>query len=212
MSGTCGAVRWLGVLAAAAWLGSGGAPAGALSLGDLAGGESFTTGNGVTFANFEIRVRGKLSRDLDDYRVVKTDDGFFVTGDVVGARRGPRAGRGRIQLRYDVATGDPSGLVEGVLGVQPGDGHTLVSAKKKLFDDRGKLGKLSADSVGGGILDQLELGGVGSLHVRERIRLQSGFAGGAVNSGFTVVPEPGTGALLGLGAALAAGAARRRAR
>jgi PEP-CTERM motif-containing protein len=203
MEGKRGAV-WVAALVAGAFGASG---AGALSLADLAAGGGFTAANGVSFGAFTVKVRGNLSRDLTDYEVVATEDGFYVTGDAVPRRRA-RAARGRIQIRYDVGTSDPGGLLEGTLAIQPGEER--VSAKGKLFDGRKRIGKLAADSLGD-LYDSMGLGGVAALHVSERIRLDGGFVRGWVSSSFTTVPEPSTALLVGAGLAAAAAARRRRA-
>lgn len=202
MSWKRGAV-WVTALVAGAFGASGAA---ALSLADLAGGGSFTAANGVSFAGFAVKVRGSLSRDLADYEVVPTEDGFYVTGGTATRGRA-RAARGRIQIRYDVGSGDPSGLLQGALAIQPGEER--VSAQGKLFDGRKRIAKLAADSLGA-LYDSADLGGVAGLHVRERIRLDGGFVAGWVSSSFTAVPEPSTALLVGAGLAAAAASSRRR--
>ena len=194
---------WVVALVAGAFGASG---ARALSLADLAGGGGFTTARGVSFGAFTVKVRGHLSRDLTEYEVVATDDGFYVTGDAVPRRRA-RAARGRIQIRYDVGTSDPGGLLEATLAIQPGEER--VSAKGKLFDGRKPIGKLAADSLSD-LHDSMGLGGIASLRVRERIRLDGGFVRGWVSSSFSAVPEPSTAVLVGAGLAAAAAASRRR--
>lgn len=200
----------MGFLASAVAVGAflAGASASALTLADLVAGSSVTAGNGVVYDSFGVKVQGGLSKDLADYTVLATPSGFRITGDVSDEARGRKAGKGKITLTYGVTTGDPSGLLGGELRVQSGEQMAFVSALKKIYDGNKKLGKLSVES-GGTLLDQLELAGLADLHVKERIRLGAGFAGGTVSSGFAAVPEPGTLALFGLGMA-ALGALRRR--
>lgn len=208
--GTSGRIRGrigVGALALAAFaiMATG---ASALSLADLVAGETLATSNGLTFSNFAVKVKGGLTKSLDDYAVVETSNGFQIYGDVARGAGG-NAGRGKIKLSYDVA-GGRSALVAGMLGVQPGGGDVRVSALKKLYDGKKKLGTLEVSSLGA-LRDELELSGVTNLRVRERIRLKDGFGGGHVSSSFATVPEPSTFALLGLGLASVA-ARRRRAR
>ena len=185
-----------------------GASASALTLADLVAGESVTAGNGVVYDAFTVKVKGGLSSDLADYTVLATPSGFRITGDVSDEARGRKAGKGKITLTYGVTTDDPAGLLGGELRVQSGEQMALVSALKKIFDGKKRLGKLSVES-GGSLLDELELAGLADLLVKERIRLGAGFSGGTVTTGFAAVPEPGTLALVGLGVA-ALGALRRR--
>lgn len=200
--------RALGALAisfpAAALLATGAA---ALSLADLASGGGFTSANGVSFTGFRVKVRGNLTRDLSQYEVVPTPDGFYLTGDEVPRRRGSVA-RGRLQIRYDVATDDPTGILQGALAIQPGEER--VSAKRRLFDGRRRIARLSADSLGD-LYDSVALAGLPGLRVRDRIKLD-GFVRGWVSSSFTAVPEPSTALLVAAGlAAVAALKQRRRA-
>jgi hypothetical protein len=195
-------------LAGAAFALLAGGSASALTLADLVAGESVTAGNGVVYDGFTVKVKGGLSHDLEDYTVRATPSGFRITGDVSDEARGRKAGKGKITLTYGVSTNHPGGLLGGELRVQSGEQMALVSALKKIYDGKKKLGKLSVES-GGTLLDELELAGLDDLRVMEKIRLGAGFAGGTVSSGFAAVPEPGTLALLGLGMA-ALGALRRR--
>jgi hypothetical protein len=185
-----------------------GASAPALTLADLVAGASVTAANGVVYDGFAVKIKGGLSQDLADYAVLATESGFRITGDVSDEARGRKAGKGKITLTYAVTTTDPGGLLGGDLRLQSGEQMALVSALKKIYDGKKQLGKLTVDA-GGTLLDELELAGLADLHVKERIRLGAGFAGGTVASGFAAVPEPGTLALIGLGIA-ALGALRRR--
>jgi hypothetical protein len=200
----------LGFLALALGIGAlwTGASASALTLADLVAGASVTSTNGVVYDAFTVKIKGGLSQDLADYTVLATPTGFRITGDVSDEARGRKAGKGKITLTYGVTTSDPGGLLGGELRLQSGEQMALVSALKKIYDGKKKLGKLEVDA-GGTLLDSLELAGLADLRVKERIRLGAGFAGGTVTSGFAAVPEPGTLALFGFGIA-ALGALRRR--
>jgi hypothetical protein len=210
MSWKSGAGRGVGVLAAALVAGGIGAlPARGLSLADLAEGGRIVAANGVAYENFEIQIKGKLTRNLESYEVFATGQGFAITGDAVSAGRGRKAGRGTIQLSFDVSTNQAEGLQSGAFGVLPGMiSVRALSVKSTLFDGNKKLGKLKG-GLGDGF-DELELDGLSALHVRERIKLGGGFGGASVAGGFTAVPEPSTLVLVALG--LAGGAALRRSR
>jgi hypothetical protein len=187
----------------------GSAPAPALTLADLAEGGRIVSGNGVVYDGFEIRVKGKLSRDLERYEVVATGSGFAITGEGVAAGRGRKAGRGALRISYDVSTDKAEGLVGGAFGVLPGmTTARSLTVKSALYDGGHKLGKLLAHL--GGDFGEIDLGGLASLSVRQRIGLSGGFGGSSVASGFTAVPEPSTSVLVALGLAL--GAALRRSR
>ena len=185
-----------------------GASASALTLADLVAGGSVTAGNGVVYDGFAVKIKGGLSQDLGDYTVLATPSGFRITGDVSDEARGKKAGKGKITLSYGVGTGDPGGLLGGELRVQSGEAMALVSATKKVFDGKKKLGKLEVSSTGE-LLDAIALAGLDDLRVKELIRLGAGFSGGTVSSGFAAVPEPGTFALFGLGVAALAALRRR---
>jgi hypothetical protein len=185
------------------------APAGALSLLDLVEGRSLTAGNGVRYENFAVTVKGKLTRDLGQYEVVATGDGFAVTGDEVATGRGRRSGSGRLEIRYDVSTSHADGLLGTLLGILPGQiTAKRLSVKTTLLDGEKKLAKLSSRL--GDDLEELALDGLPTLRARERIRLGGGFGGASVASGFTAVPEPSTGVLVALGLAAAAALRVRR--
>lgn len=191
------------------------APADALTLLDLAEGDRIVSGNGVVYENFQVKVKGKLTRDLAGYEVIVMGQGFAVTGDEVTRGRGRRAGKGKIQLEFDVSSA--AGLESGAFGVLPGQvDPSGLSVTSTLFGEgkkpgkAKKLGKLKAGL--GDPFAEMELGGLAALHVRQKIKLGGGFGGASVGGGFAPVPvpEPSTFVLMGLG--LAAVSALRRTR
>jgi hypothetical protein len=180
------------VLAAALALGA--ARADALTLADLAAGQSFTAGNGVTYGDFDVKLkRVGRSVDLAAYVVGVDADGFSVTRP--GDGRSRRA-RGKIVLSYHASTA--AGLLETLLSVDGG------SAKKQLFVDGMKLGKLVANAKGAS--GPFDISGLRGIDLRDAIRLG---AGSSVATRITAVPEPGTLALA-LGGVGALAALRRR--
>jgi len=210
MSWKSGAGSGIGLLAATLLAGSvGSVPAGALSLADLAEGGRIVAANGVVYENFEVQIKGKLTRNLESYEVFATGQGFAITGDEVTAGRGRKAGRGTIKLGFDVSTDHADGLQAGAFGVLPGMiSARSLSVKGTLFDGNKKLGKLKG-GLGEGF-DEMALGGLSALHVKERIKLGGGFGGASIAGGFTAVPEPSSLVLVALG--LSVGAALRRSR
>jgi MYXO-CTERM domain-containing protein len=163
----------------------------ALTLADLAGGQSFTAGNGVTYGNFA--VKGK--KDLAGYVVQVDSAGFSVTGPAGGRARG---NGGKLVLSYSASTN--AGFLQKLLSV---DGGT---AKRQVFADGQKLGKLVANKANGSPAP-FDVSGLDSLEFRDTIRL-----GGSASmaTSITAVPEPSTLglALAGMGALAAL---RRRA-
>lgn len=201
----------LALLLAAAALAFGAAPSRALTLAELVAGEGFTQ-DGVSYENFVVKVRGKgLSRDLSRYEVVPGPCGFQIAGD---AAKG-RGGDGRLRITYDVSSAEEGGVVMTSVGVFSGtDPKTMVKNKRRVYDGKRLVGKIFAKPMPGMDTLELELDGLGAMHVVDTVRVWGRFADGAnVTSRFfagdCVVPEPGTALLLSAGL-LGLAAARRR--
>jgi hypothetical protein len=196
--------------------------ASALTLADLTVPRaSFDAGNGVSYEQFEVRIKGKgLSADLSDYEVVSTADGFMLMGDFNESGKG-----GKIRLEYEV-TGPA--LVGASLSIDVGSGSQFAASRitgapaprvaakgrgredqlkvtSQLFDSK-KLDKLSVPLKNGGTSDAAVFDALTSLKVREGINVkgESFFNGNgsAVSHSFTVpVPEPTTASMLAAGLA-----------
>jgi hypothetical protein len=182
----------------------------ALSLADLVvPGASFSVGNGATFSNFVVKIKGKgLSEDLSLYEILPTDDGFALVGDFSESRKG-----GKIKLSYDVAG---SALVSASLAIGIDNGADgLLKVKEKIFDEK-KLGKLRVSTRSGEATDDLRFGGLDALQVASKIKIRgdhflSGSGASIENSLIASAPEPTTALMLAGGLAGLA-AARRRLR
>jgi hypothetical protein len=182
----------------------------ALSLAELVvPGASFTAGNGVTFSNFLVKIKGKgLSEDLSLYEIVPTDDGFALMGDFSESRKG-----GKIKLIYDVAGSD---LVSASLALAIDNGaEGLLKVKEKIFDEK-KIGKLRVSTRSGKTADDLTFGDLATLQVKSKIKIRgdhflSGSGASIDNSLIASTPEPTT-ALMLAGGLLGLVAARRRLR
>ncbi len=109
--------------------------ASAMSLQDLADGDSFDSGDGkITFSDFSVAVRGgRANTDLSTYEIIVLSDGFKVDlGD---------ATRGMLKLEY-VATAEAD--LNGVSLLLEGDSGR-GKARKRVKSGRRPLAMLTVD-------------------------------------------------------------------
>jgi hypothetical protein len=170
-----------------------------LTLLDLQGGASFESLNSsLLFSGFSVTPGGSVTSPLSDFEVVVLADGF----DVIGPWSAFSGESGTMSIEYTVTPAFP--LVEAILsfnGSAAGAGAEAVVtewvesvANLEVYARDGELN----------LLDSVAFSGTGlSLDVVEEIRVTSVPGGVAQISVVTrqfIVPEPGTAALLLLGA------------
>lgn len=184
--------------------------ASALSLADLVvSGESFSAGNGISYENFWVRIKGKgLIRDLSKYEVLPTADGFQLLGNVSEDPKG-----GKIRLAYDVIG---SGIhVAGIAGDAGVASSGKLKVKEKLVDAM-VIDILRISLEKGTTSDSALFPAVDSLRVKEKIRIKGDYfldgSGSSVTHSFSASPEPTTALMLAAGLAGLAAAGRRRSR
>jgi hypothetical protein len=186
--------------------------AAALTLADLAGGASFTSGNSLLrFESFEVTIGGALDTDssgdaeLGDYVVNVLERGFQIVGPM-GVADG---NAGDVLVAYDVVGLQGLEVLAGSLvfnGAAVGTG-ALANVAEDFFTPEGELVEdLLVFATGGGAVQKVDFAPLGSfpvLHVEKDILVASD--GGVlasisfVDQEFTVVPEPGTWLLAMLG-------------
>jgi hypothetical protein len=196
-----------------------------LTLQQLLGGETFTTDNGLRFSDFGVVISGDLAGQIDasDIHVVVVNDGFFLTGPLSAAD----GEIGDILLSYSVSA-EFEGIIGASLfsnGVARGIG-AQAAVDEQLFSDSVLVGDLSAWDTGAVMGDAIFFDEtifdrpLSEIQIEKDILLDSflldgGFGGSArislIKQRFSVVPEPGTLALIGLGLAGLAGLGRRPA-
>jgi hypothetical protein len=184
-----------------------------MSLADLVvHGASLEAGNGVTYGDFDVKIKGKgLSQDLSDYQVVSTADGFKLTGDFNTQGENGKKKAGKIKMTYDVTA---SSLVGAAVAIDADTGSRgKVQVWQKLFDDK-KIDKLKASLKRG--LDTSEFGDRTTLSVKEVVAIKGDYfddeSDSSIDHTFTGshVPEPTTALMLAAGLAGLAAARRRR--
>ena len=198
-----------------------------ISLGDLVGGDSFESDDGLlTFSGFSASVEGVGIEDLDEYRVVPIDNGFklwapqFVHSDDFA----------KLNLEYDVIADDGfeiKGMDLAYWGLAVGS-DAEAGAMATVFDSGlNEVGSLSATKSGrhfdwSFVHDSVEFGPLTELSVSEMVKVRAGgkhcflhscghdkwwtFASFAKGSKvihtfdvMPIIPEPSTAVMLGGG-------------
>lgn len=195
-------------------------PGGALSLADLDGGASSfdSLGGSLTFDGFEVGVGPSLSQDLEDYLVIALDDGFRIVGPI-GVADG---NAGDLVVSYDVWANDGfviTGASVFFNGAAFGDG-AFASVSEDLFFVEGQepgedLGVLV---TGAGFKQKFDsVMFAPSSHIQsvlKDIQVSAVEGDGAtisvIDQRYSVVPEPGTLALLAGGLVILARGSRKR--
>jgi hypothetical protein len=197
-----------------------------LTLQQLIGGETFRTNNGLRFGDFRVEISGDLEGQIEpgDIRVTILGDGFHLSGPMSAAN----GEMGDILLFYSVSA-EFEAIIGASLfsnGVAVGSGAQVAVDKQLLIADDEEVGRLSAWDTGAVpgdaiFFDEIVFGEpLQEILVVKDILLDSsllggGFGGSArislIEQSFSVVPEPGTLALTGIGLAGLARLGRRRA-
>ena len=198
------------VLAAIAFAFSFASTAGALTLADLDDGEVFNSGNNRITFSFDpgsVSVFGDLSPDLTNYGVVILEHGFSIVGPM-GVSDG---NVGDIALRYSATSnvGDFETASIFFNGAAVGNG-ALAAVTEDFIANGQLLGDLLVQVTGGGLSQKLDTTGFApgiiAFDVVKDIQIittdPSQLATiSVVDQNFTVVPEPTTLSMLGLGLA-----------
>jgi hypothetical protein len=174
-----------------------------LTLADLNAGQIFPSLDGsliFSFAPGSVTTSGSVTSPLSEYEVIVSDKGF----DVVGAWSAFGGEVGSMQLTYNVS-GQTLALASASLAFTAGAvGEGSLSAVDETL---GQVGSLAVHARDGDLmlLDSILLAGTDlSLSVTKDISVTSAAAGAAtislVSQEFEVVPEPGSAALMLLGA------------
>ena len=164
---------------------------GATTLADLTEPDARLVIGGVVYENFAVKIKGKgLSRDLSRYGVIAEGSGFRIEIASVEPKRG-----GKIKLEYDASGID---LTHASLSVAAAPGASLRVTRKLFGGKKKALARMVVMNRAGWLSDEFDLDDRKSLHVRDNIKIRGG---GALHSAVvaTVIPQPGTGVLLGAG-------------
>ena len=170
------------------------APSPALTLGQLVGGTSFSTGS-LTFSDFQATAAGSTDPTFDDYAVQVLPDGFRISGPV-SATLGQA---GTLLLSYDVTTA-ASGIVGASLsssGFAVGTDSQALVTESLAGPGNTPVGTLVVYDVAGvGTIpfSSMTFGPVSELSIAETLQVKSGAFAAVplVDQHFLTVPEPMT--------------------
>lgn len=184
-------------------------PALGMTLADLVQDGGFTAPNETLYSDFRVKIKGgkRLSRNLADYEVTLTDQGFVVSGGEQLAR-----GDGRLILKYVVSARTELPIENAMVMIDPQAPSSLKA--KRIFRANGKkVGKLKVKP--GKEMASIDFSGFDSVKVKDVVSIWNGFPGTSsadLQLKTAIIPEPGTGLLVagGLAAMAALRSARRR--
>jgi len=189
-------------LAALALVVAGGAKG--TTLADLNGGQSLTVGD-LTFSDFTITATGSADKNLADYTVLSLSDGFRIVGGIAAFD----AEQGDLLVSYDVtANGEPVNDIRLAFNGAAVGAHSGAAVSEDLFSNGNPIASANVSQVAGGVSQKVDTATFApqtSFTVEKDILVKAGAGGLAtisfVDQEFSVVPEPGSLALLGGGLA-----------
>lgn len=195
--------------------------AGALTLADLDDGEVFDSGDHRITFSFDpgsVSITGDLSPDLTNYGVVILEHGFSIVGPM-GVSDG---NVGDIALRYLASANDGFFDTASIFFNGAAVGNGALAAVAEDFIANGQLvGDLLVQVTGGGLSQKIDTTsfapGITAFDVVKDIQIITTDPAqiatiSVLDQNFTVVPEPTTLAMLGLGLAVLAHRGSRRRR
>lgn len=184
-----------------------GAPAQALTLGDLDAGDSITSLDGsLVFSEFSVAISGDLNPDLTQYAVVQLGEGFRVNGAIAAAD----GASGTLDITYTATAMGPLQITGARIffnAAVVGESAAAVTMEDLLTESSGAMvGELDVLVDGAGTSDKEDttvFSELGSLYVDKSILVDSTGAIAVtlsvIDQTFTVIPEPATAALLATG-------------
>jgi hypothetical protein len=170
------------------------APSPALTLGQLVGGASFSTGS-LTFSDFQATAAGSADPTFDDYAVQVLPDGFRISGPV-SASLGQT---GTLLLSYNL-TSAALGIVGASLfssGFAVGTGSQALVTESLSGAGNTPVGTLVVYDVAGvGTIpfSSMDFGPASVVSIAETLQVKSGILAAVplVDQHFLTVPEPMT--------------------